>query len=226
MIRLKPARSGIIQAILAQGPRASKQTPGGRDTPAHGGVFMKAFIKSGLCLALGWLASAAGAQEIPIKWQASTAKNPGPSVVIPSVGNTTAKSETGVRPVALSQPIPLDNTGSSAFRSVSEPLAATVRGQTADDKTIPPVPTLEVGPADQKPPKKMPTDGFTPPSPHPAPSPVLGNLGIMPDDCCLSDCGLSWCGRGFCRAADCCRDRSRCFWASAEYLMWWQRSQS
>src|ERR1700737_4917014 len=112
MIILKPASSGN-SSKPGQGPRASKQTPGGRDTPAHGGVFMKAFIKGGLCLALGWLASAAGAQETAIKWQASAAKNPGPSAVIPPVGNATAKTETGLRPVALNQPIPLDNAGSS-----------------------------------------------------------------------------------------------------------------
>jgi len=33
---------------------------------------MKALFKSGLCLALGLLASNARAQDIPIKWQAAT----------------------------------------------------------------------------------------------------------------------------------------------------------
>lgn len=187
---------------------------------------MKAFIKSGLCFALGWLASAAGAQEAPIKWQPSAAKNSRPSAVIYSVAEAAAKSEAQLRPVVLSQPIPLDDTGNPAFRLVSEPFTPTVRGQAADEKTVPAVPILEVGPTDQKPPKKMPTEGFTPPAPQTAPSPIFGNLGIMPDECCNSDCGLSWCGRGSCEGVACRPDRSRCFWVSAEYLMWWQRSQS
>jgi len=186
---------------------------------------MKALFKSGLCLALGWLASGAGAQEAPIKWQAVPAKNSSPSEVISFVGNTTVRSDTGPRPVGLRQPIPLDDTGIPAFRPVSVPFVPTVRGQVADDKSVQPVPTLEVGPTEQKPPKKMPTDGFTPPAPQRAPSPVFGNLGITPEDGCFGPCGPSACGPCRLDCDGCCPQR-RCFWASAEYLMWWQRSQS
>lgn len=183
---------------------------------------MKAIIKSGVCLAMGWLASSAGAQDIPIKWQAASPKNTPPGVV--------TKTDTAVRPISLSQPRPLDATG------VFLPI---VRGQAPDDsKSIQPIPKLDkfevVGPDEGKQPKKMPEkNGFTPPPPQPAPSPVYGSLGINEEDGCFGSepawCGRSrWCGIGHGRGGyfgDACADKPL-WWGSAEYLMWWQRSQA
>lgn len=181
---------------------------------------MKALIKSVVCVALGWLASAAGAQEVPIKWQATSPKTSNPGV--------TAKTDAGVRPISLSQPVPLDG-GTGSFAPI-------VRMQAPDDKIVQPVPKLEVIGPDLKTPKKMPDkEGFTPPPPQPTPSPIFGGLGMHADDGCFggdpSWCGRgcfgggpAWCGRG-CFDRDGCSDRPR-FWGSAEYLMWWQRSQS
>lgn len=179
---------------------------------------MKALIKSSVCLALGWLASGAGAQEVSIKWQSAAPKNPIPAPV--------TKSDTGVRPISLSQPQPLES-GPGSFAPI-------VRMQAADDKdkTVQPVPKLEVIGPEVKPLKKMPDkDGFTPPPP--SPGPVSGSLGIRCEDSCCTD-GPAWCGRGWwghgwfsraCCNTDGCSDRPR-IWASAEYLMWWQRSQA
>ena len=57
---------------------------------------MKAFIKSGLCLALGWLASGADAQEIKIKWNPSRTETPAAPIVQPP-------RDTGIRPVVRLQ---------------------------------------------------------------------------------------------------------------------------
>src|SRR5437879_1712490 len=138
----------------------SRTGKGGRDTPAHGGVFMKALIKSGLCLALGWLAGGADAQDVKIKWQAS-------------------KGESPARPVALIQPAP----GDSPVRSVSG-FAPIVRMQAPDEITIQPVPTLETESKEKKPAQKLPKDkdkdGFPPP-PQAVPTPIFSS--VMPDGC-------------------------------------------
>lgn len=167
---------------------------------------MKALIKSGLVVALGWLASAAGAQEVPIKWQASGNKNAG----------------TAVRPVTLSQPTPLDG-----FTPV-------VRGQAPDDKNAAPLPKLEIIIGDPKGAQKLPADkekdkpkSFTPPPPQPMPTPAPMPIteSLMPDGCGFDDCGPLRGRRFFWGNGDCCPDRP-CFWMTAEYLMWWTRSQS
>jgi Putative beta barrel porin-7 (BBP7) len=159
---------------------------------------MKALIKSGLFVALGWLTQSAGAQEI--QWRAAPAKNPTP------INNT----DTGVRAVSMGLPTPLGDSTPQV-----------VRAQAPTDKTIPEIPRLEVifG-GDEKGAKPLPKDKtFTPPSPTPvAPSPVMGSLGMDPDGFCGE-----WCGPRF--GLGCCPDRPR-FWGSAEYLMWWQRAQS
>ncbi|MBI3822765.1 MAG: BBP7 family outer membrane beta-barrel protein [Planctomycetes bacterium] len=160
---------------------------------------MKALIKGGLCVALGWLGSIAGAQEVPIKWQ--------------SAG---AKSDAAVRPVTLNQPTPLDG------------FAPIIRGQAADDKKVPAVPKLEIIVEEPKQPQKLPKDkGFTPPPPQPMPTPTPIFDAIMPDGCGIDDCGSVWRRGRFFRGGDdgCCPDRS-CFWASAESLLWWQKNQN
>jgi hypothetical protein len=182
---------------------------------------MKALIKGGLCLALSWLANGAGAQELPVNWRASTAKNPAPIAVVSSPGSTGAKSDTLLRPVSLSTPTPLDGGSASALRPTADPFAPIIRAQAADDKTVQPVPTLEIGGSDKQPAQRLPKDkGYTPPPPRPVtPSPLFSNLGIMAEDGGFDGCGPAWCNPG------CCLERPR-FWASAEYLLWWQRAQN
>jgi hypothetical protein len=189
---------------------------------------MKALIKSGLCLALGWLASGAGAQEVSIKWQASAAKNSSPIAVVSPADNAPTKSDVGVRSVTLSQPVPLDSLGTQAFRPTADPFAPIVRAQAADDKNPQPIPKLEVIQVEPKAPQKMPKDsGFIAPAPKAVPSPIMDSLGIMPDDGCSSGCGPSLCRPSHFNfgGMDCCPERPR-FWATAEYLMWWQRAQN
>jgi hypothetical protein len=186
---------------------------------------MKALIRSGIVIALGCLANAAGAQEVPIKWQAVTPKTSVPTAA-------PAPSDSAVRPIGLSVPQPLGSAGPAGFAPI-------VRGQAGDDKTVPPVPKLEVvvdPKTEQKPAKKLPSDKeFTPPPPKPAPSPIYSSL--MPGDLtdcggcggCASDCCRSWrphwfAGHGCCNDA-CCSDRAG-IWFTAEYLAWWQRHQS
>ena len=167
---------------------------------------MKALLRTGLCIALGLLANQGLAQDI--QFRAST-----------------PKSTAEIRPVSLNQPAA--DQGVPSFRPI-------VRAQAPDEITIQPLPKLEGG-KEQPPmgkdqnPKPMPKDdGFTPPAPLPVtPSPVLGSLGLMPDDaCCVEGEGGRWRRRwaGF-ASGDGCSPRS-CVWASGEYLMWWQRSQN
>ena len=185
---------------------------------------MKALIKGGFFLALGWLAAAASAQEI--QFRASGAKN-----------SSVAVGDSGVRAVSVGQPVPLDAApaaGLSSFRPLSSQPGLTARGQAPEEKTLQAVPQLEIIVGDQKPPQPMPkskSDKFTPPPPSAVvPSPVLGSLGMSSDDCCSSECcteGRGWRGwRGWCvgSGGDCCPERS-CFWVSADYLLWWQRGQ-
>ncbi|MBI2803927.1 MAG: BBP7 family outer membrane beta-barrel protein [Planctomycetes bacterium] len=176
---------------------------------------MKAWIKSGALLTLGWLAQGASGQEV--QWRAATSKN---TSVTRAVAAAPASSD--VRPVSIGQPLPLENgqtTGS--FRPFAGVVMPTVRAQAGEDKSPMPIPTLEIG-GDQKTPKPLPKSGgvFNPPPPQATPSPVFGNLGMTPENGCYNDCCASWCGVG----ANCCDDRPR-FWTSVEYLMWWQRSQ-
>jgi Putative beta barrel porin-7 (BBP7) len=163
---------------------------------------MKKLIHAGLFLALGLTASVAGAQEI--RWQAANQQGSQPS----------ASAPTGFRPVTISKPTPLDG-------------GPIVRAQAADDKTIKIEPLLN----DKTAPKPMPKEQPFPPPPSPGPT-LGGSDGC--DDNCGDACGLGrhwwsklrW-GSGplCCPTNDCCPDRFRC-WASAEYLMWWQRAQN
>jgi hypothetical protein len=174
---------------------------------------MKAYIKGGLFLALGWLANHAHGQDIQFK--ASTPKTTQP---IAEAGNH-------VRAVTLSLPTLApapgnDTTGSATFRPI-------VRGQKPDEIKIEAIPKLETGGTTGQP-KLMPKDpGFTPPPPSPVesspPSPVFGNLGMGADGCFEGGSGI--CSpHGGIFGGDCCPQRGR-GWISAEYLMWWQRSQ-
>lgn len=178
---------------------------------------MKALIKGGLCLALSWLASGASAQELPVKWQASPAKNSSPIAVVSSP----PKTDLGARPVTLSVPTPLDGVAPPALQPASGSFAPIIRAQAADDKSIQPVPKLEIVPGDPKLPQRLPKDkDFTPPPPQQiTPSPLFGGLGITSESGFLGGCGPSWCN------PSCCLERPR-FWMSAEYLMWWQRAGS
>lgn len=163
---------------------------------------MKSLIKSGLFLALGLMSQAAGAQE----WRAAAPKKSATAL------------EYGIRPVSMGETAP-------------RPEAPIIRAQAPNDKSIPDIPRLEVIVGDQKDAKPLPKDqgvpkdkGFTPPQPTPVsppPSPVFGSLGMSTDGLCNDWCGPR-CGVNF---NNCCPDRPR-FWGSAEYLMWWQRSQS
>jgi hypothetical protein len=184
---------------------------------------MKALIKSGLCVALGWLASSAGAQE-PLQWKASPNGN-SPAAVASAPGAGPA--------VSLSQPTPLDagaQTPAPSFRVMPGAPPATVRAQKAEERIFQIEPLLEGG-DDKKPPKQMPKDkGFVPPPPTPiTPAPAFDNFG-MDDGCCNNACnacnacgsrlsGLrGWGGWGG------SADRYQA-WASAEYLMFYQKGQ-
>jgi hypothetical protein len=147
--------------------------------------------------------------------------NPSVSAIIPAPSNSTP-----IRAVTLSQPITetpgMPATVESAFRPI-------VRGQKADEITITPIPKLEVGGKEGQP-KPMPKDpAFTPPAPTPVtpgtPSPVYDSLGMTPDGCFDGAAG-PYLGRNryFSDSAG-VGDRRQC-WASGEYLMWWQRSQT
>ena len=179
---------------------------------------MKSLIKSGIGLALGLLATSAGAQDVS-RWQAS-----GPQ-------------EAAVRPVGLSQPVRLEPAAdvgatSGSFRPI------TIRAQAADDKTVIIGPVLGAKePPLKVDPKPLPKDSTVfPPQPQPLsvmpmPSTVWGSMGIMNEgDCGLGDCGLgdccgpSRCGSPFSNPG-CCGPRPQ-FWFGAEYLMWWQKGQS
>ncbi len=178
---------------------------------------MKRLITCGLFAALGLLAQNTRAQDVP--WQAASPQS--------------TKAPATARPIVLTrtESSAPSNTMSS-FRVVAPTV---VRGVSQEEKTLPGVPKLEVQVPDQKIPRAMPKDnGFTPPAPKAIPSPILGPLGIVEEgggvfgDGCGDDvCGVSRSKRfglgGFCDP--CCPDRGR-IWASAQYLMWWQRSQS
>src|SRR5262245_51621176 len=82
-------------------------TSGGRDTPTHGGDAMKALIKGGLFLALGWLANHAAAQDI--QWRASATNINTPVPVAPAPAS-------GIRAVSVGQPTRLDDADTSESR--------------------------------------------------------------------------------------------------------------
>jgi hypothetical protein len=124
---------------------------------------MKAIIKGGLCLALGWLANDAAAQDVI--WRAAAPQNSSPvAVVSPPADPAPIAPPSGI---TLSRPTPLDASG--AFAPI-------VRAQSGEI-------TIDV-------PRQLPKDGkdFVPPPPQPeasASSPVLGALGM---DGCSSSC--------------------------------------
>lgn len=181
---------------------------------------MKALIKGGLCLALSWLASGASAQELPVKWQASPARNASPIAVVSTSADPAPKTDTVTRPVTLSVPTPLDGAAPPTLRPASGSFAPIIRAQAADDKAVQPVPKLEIVPVEPKLLQRLPRDkDFTPPAPQVVPSPLFGSLGITHETGFLDGCGPSFCN------PSCCMERPR-FWMSAEYLMWWQRAQS
>jgi len=181
-------------------------------------------IKSGLCVALSWLASSAGAQE-PLQWKASSA-NPASN---PAAVSNAPNSPRGGQSVTLSQPTPLNDaapTPARSFRVMPGAPPATVRAQQADEKFFQIEPLLQ--PGDTRAPQQLPKDkGFVPPPPTPITSgSSVENFG---DGCgCDNVCcaprvsGLrGWGGWG---AGD-PGDRYQA-WASAEYLMWWQKGQT
>ena len=196
---------------------------------------MKALIRSGLCAALGWLASSAGAQETP-QWKSSPSGNSRPTAM--------AGSAAAGPSVSLSQPTPLDGPAPS-FRPITVAPPATVRAQNADDRPLQiepffddkkpqPFPTSD---PDKKPSQPLPKDnGFVPPPPTPVRTPYM-NMDMSGDGCgCDNTCGS--CGPcGTCGTHLGCLhgwggwgsgdpgDRYQA-WASAEYLMWWQRGQA
>ncbi len=187
---------------------------------------MKALIKGGLFLSLGWLASSSAGQDI---------------------SRPTTTIDGGIRPVSVGQPSQLDASANvilPAFRPISNTVA---RGQAPDDKTVP-LPNLVIGGNDPKGAKPLPKDkGFVPPPPTPmpiqprpmqpmvveppVPSPIFDGLGIPGDDCCGDVCGDP-CGLrrnkahwGGLWGTGCCPDRAR-WWVNAEMLAWWQKSIS
>jgi hypothetical protein len=190
---------------------------------------MKALIRGGLCVALGWLASSAGAQEA-LKWKSSaTNANSVPAAV---AGATTAGPT-----VSLSQPTPLEGpapTPASSFRVISGAPPATVRAQNADDRPFQIESLLEPGTDKKSPPSPQKDKGFVPPPPTPlSPMPQMDGFGT-PDGCgCDNPCGscdpCGSCGprlsglRGWGMGDPGNRYQA---WASAEYLMWWQRGQA
>jgi len=158
---------------------------------------MKALIKGGLFLALGWFVGGVHAQDSAIKWQAANSSTPATS-----------------RAVTLSLPRPM--AGSS-----DAPAAAIIRAQAAENKNLAPVPKLEVIGPDLKNEQK-PKNNF-PPAPKPVPTPIANSL--TPDLGDLDDCcGLGVCRPRF-FAGDGCSRQGGC-WISAEYLLWWQKGQS
>lgn len=167
---------------------------------------MKGLIKSGLLVALGWLATTAHGQDI--QWRASTPKQQNSTI-----------TDSNVRGVSLSVPV---------TASTQRPVA---RGQQSDNILVQPLPTVEPGDKNQNP-KPLPRDnGFKAPTPKSEPimpSPIFDALGMTTsDDCCLG--GICrpkrWLGHLFghdhCGIPGC-----RSFYASAEYLMWWQKDDS
>lgn len=198
---------------------------------------MKALLKGGLCLALCWAAVNSGAQEIAFRSAA-------PATAIPAVGSN-APGE--LRAVSLNRPEPI--LGSQTTSELR-----TVRAQTADDKPLPQGPALGNPPRPMAPgtlaaPPMSNAPEFTAPAPKPvqshppevispSPSRIWGNpLADMCDcapiqgDCCGSVCGpmscndCGGCGGGW--FSGCCeRCTTDLFWVSAEYLLWFTRSQS
>lgn len=189
---------------------------------------MKALIKGGLFLALGWLAHSAPAQDTAFRPIAVT--NP-----IPGDG--------GIRTVSVGQPTRLDGS-SDAITPSFRPISGTVvRGQAPDDKTVP-LPNLVIGGNDKTPAKALPKEkGFQPPPPtpmpapmpvqiEPTPSPIFDSLGILQGDDCCGDVCNDVCGMRHRRAKwggiwgnSCCPDRAA-WWVNAEMLMWWQKSMA
>jgi hypothetical protein len=197
---------------------------------------MKALIRSGLCLALGWLAGSAAAQE-PTQWKPA-------SHIVPASSSST---QSGRPTISLSQPTPLDTQAPApvperSFRVFPSTPPAVIRAQKADEKIfqIEPLPVTD----DKKTPTQpTPKDkNFVPPPPTiagPNPVPTVDGFGFGDTGC--GDCDNSCCGMGgwgrFCKGVggifqNCCGrfggcpDGSYRCWASAEYLFWWQKGQA
>lgn len=180
---------------------------------------MKALIKGGLCLALGWLANDANAQEA-IQWRASAPKNSSPIAVV------SAQVEPAAIGISLSRPTPLDAPAivpAQASANVQGAFAPIIRAQAAEEKIGEPRPLPKGG------------KDFPPP-PQPAPGPSspgldsisMGDCGVSSGACatsCMPSCMSSWMPRLGLGQGDCCPPRPL-FWMSAEYLMWFTRAQS
>jgi hypothetical protein len=215
---------------------------------------MKGMIKGGLCLALGWLTSQAGAQEV--LWKASAPNDAVRAAVAPAWDG----QATGIRPVSLTAPVPL-----GAFDPIGAP-APKVRAQSAAEPPLP-VPGNKDASQLLMPPRALPPGGgdFTGPSPqpysimtlpsnsawdvvgvpqpdsHPVFSSGGGDCGCsMPscDSCgsccapssnsCCGSSGNSCCGSGWGGVFGdngCCADRGR-FWFSSEFLLSYDRAET
>ena len=166
------------------------------------------------------------AQETPI-WKASSS-----CAVLPVA---VAASPSAGPAISLSQPTPLDGPAPS-FRVIPGLPPATIRAQSSDDRPFQIEAILAPG-NDKKPPQQLPKDsGFVPPPPTPLATPHMDGMGMSGDGCsCESACGP--CGTiGPCGP---CGSRLSCLsgwgagdpgdryqaWATAEYLMWWQKGQ-
>jgi hypothetical protein len=121
------------------------------------------------------------------------------------------KNTTPATPVTISTPVPF-------------PTGPVIRAQAADDK----LPQIEVLNQDdkKKQAKPMPKDQPFPPAPNPTPF-AADDCGTPGEACGL---GKRWwahlCGGDRCCPTDDCCGRPSRWWVSAEYLSWWQRSQS
>ncbi len=159
---------------------------------------MKSLIKGGLCLALGWLANNASAQEI--QWRAANPKSP------PTVA-TSVLGDSGFRGVSVGKPL---SVGSPSGASMFQPI---IRAQAPDEKILQVEPLVQ---NDGKQGNPLPKD---PKFVAPAPSPVFGTLGMTPENGFIEEGGV------FGLHGACCPPRPR-FWVSGEYLMWTQRGQT
>ncbi len=204
---------------------------------------MKALLKGGLCLALSWAAARSDAQETTA-WRSAASSG---TIPVSAVAQPAAvRPAVGLRaPVPLGDPAPLVRGQIPDERPL--PTGPAVPGGTS---FAPPRPiatgTTPVAP--------LPRAGdFTAPTPQlvgPMPStsgvpatpggPVLDSdriWGTLPPGVCdgCGDCSGLACGD--CCGTDCCFGtccdpccNNRCsgglFWVSAEYLLWFQRTQS
>ncbi len=132
--------------------------------------------------------------------------------------------------ITLSQPTPLNAAPAPApsFRAIPGTPPAIVRGQQADERVF----QIEPLPPDAKFPQALPKDkNFIPPPPTSlGPTPITPFDGVGGCSSCDDPCGTcGTCGprlsglRGW--GSNDPGDRYQA-WASAEYLMWWQKGQT